>query len=154
MPSAPSFIAIVSSTQADIAAVIAAVALMGVTPMSETKPKDLNPQPGDAVLVALGDSYMSGEGAQLLRAADEGGNNRCHRAPTAWAAVAGQTNRLFDSVAFFACSGASTDNVRRTRTPTEPGDGESTPQSNEPGTQLDQVDVLKKDWGTHSPRPW
>ncbi len=110
-------LAIVSSTQADIAAVIAAVTLMGVTPMSEEKPEALTPQSGQArVLVALGDSYMSGEGADVYYSeeVDEGlsHENHCNRAPTAWAAMAGQTKRLFDSVAFLACSGARTYNVR------------------------------------------
>ena len=135
-------LAIVSSTQADIAAVIAVVTLMGVTSISEEKPDALDPQPGQAkVLVALGDSYMSGEGADLYyrEAVDEKGKdeNYCNRAPTAWAAMAGQTKRLFDSVAFLACSGARTYNVRHGRSA----------QYNEPGTQLDQVDALKRRLG-------
>ena len=70
-------LAIVSSTQADIAAVGAAVMLMGVTSMSEPKPEALQPQPGQAgVLLALGDSYMSGEGADIYYR-EEGG----HREP-------------------------------------------------------------------------
>jgi hypothetical protein len=131
-------LAVVSSTQADIAAVIAAVTLMGVTAMSEHKPDALRPDPGDRrVLVALGDSYMSGEGADIFY--DEGGEdeNHCNRAPTAWAAMAGQTTRLFDSVAFLACSGARTFNVRHGMRV----------QYNEPGTQLDQADGLKETMG-------
>jgi lysophospholipase L1-like esterase len=86
------------------------------------------------VLVALGDSYMSGEGADLYYDEDDlDHGNHCNRAPTAWAAMAGQTRRLFDSVAFLACSGARTYNVRHG----------GTPQYNEPATQLDQVRALK-----------
>ena len=114
------FIAIVSSTQADIAAVIGAVTLMGVTPLSEEKPKALYPEPRQTrVLVALGDSYMSGEGAERFYV-ENGGRNYCHRAPTAWAAMAGQNTRLFQSVAFLACSGARTYNVQRAQTPPQP----------------------------------
>ena len=141
-------VAIVSSTQADIAVVIAATALMGVTSMSEDKPGALTPQPGQKrVLVALGDSYISGEGADIFY--DEGDReqaNHCNRAPTAWAAMAGQTKRLFDSVAFLACSGARTFNVRHV-VPTAEGARPNKPQYNEPGTQLDQVEELKKRLG-------
>jgi uncharacterized membrane protein len=141
-------LAIVSSTQADIATVIAAVTLMGVTSMSEDKPLALTPQAGQQrVLVALGDSYMSGEGADVffseeVDAGRDDPENHCNRAPTAWAAMAGQTKRLFDSVAFLACSGARTFHVRHAKpvmqVPTKT-------QYNEPGTQLDQVDGLKKE---------
>jgi lysophospholipase L1-like esterase len=136
-------LAIVSSTQADIAIVIAAVTLMGVTSMSEPKPEALTPEPEDErVLVALGDSYMSGEGADIYYSEEvdeEQGReeNHCNRAPTAWAAMAGQTERLFDSVAFLACSGARTYNVRHG----------GKVQYNEPGTQLDQVDALQQELG-------
>jgi len=145
-------LAIVSSTQADIAAVIAAVSLVGVTPMSEEKPDALSPQSGqERVLVALGDSYMSGEGADIYYSEEvdkgqEGKKNHCNRAPTAWAAMAGRTRRLFDSVAFLACSGARTFNVRHERPPPKDG-GKPEPQYNEPGTQLDQVDSLKNRLG-------
>ena len=141
-------VAIVSSTQADIAAVIAAVTLMGVTSTPEDKPDALTPQPGqERVLVALGDSYMSGEGADIYYRENGEHENHCNRAPTAWAAMAGQTSRLFDSVAFLACSGARTYNVRHEVPP--PGEGEDSKraQYNEPGTQLDQVDALKERLG-------
>jgi lysophospholipase L1-like esterase len=137
--------AIVSSTQADIAAVIAAVTLMGVTSMSDNKPKALTPQPGQArVLLALGDSYMSGEGADVYYSEkvdqDQGRyRNHCNRAPTAWAVMAGQTTRLFDSVEFLACSGALTSHVRREVPPPEKGEESKKAQYNEPATQLDQV---------------
>jgi hypothetical protein len=146
-------LAVVSSTQADIAAVIAVVALMGVTPMSEDKPDELTSGAGPRLLVALGDSYMSGEGAQIFykEEADKGKKgspNQCHRAPTAWAAMAGQTIRLFDSVAMLACSGADTYNVRHEGTLKE---GErSNVQGNEPGTQLDQVDLLEEKLGSRN----
>jgi lysophospholipase L1-like esterase len=143
-------LAIVSSTQADIAVVIAAVTLMGVTSMSDDKREALKPQAGQTrVLVALGDSYLSGEGADIYyteEADDKQGRheNHCNRAPTAWAAMAGQTKRLFDSVAFVACSGARTYNVQHEMPPPADGAPSAKAQYNEPGTQLDQVDALKK----------
>ena len=80
-------VGLVSNTYADIAAVILVVALLGITPHHETFPKDLVPAEGDAnVLVALGDSYMSGEGADIYyEGTDVGGENQCHRSPTSWA---------------------------------------------------------------------
>jgi len=153
-------VAIVSSTQADIAAVIGAVTLMGVTSMSAEKPTDLTPKRADSrVLVALGDSYMSGEGADVyysehvdkLRKTHD---NHCNRAPTAWAAMAGRTpatverpERDFDSVAFLACSGARTFNVRHRRSPIPKVPRRKRTQYNEPGPQLDQVEALKKGLG-------
>ncbi|MBZ5737150.1 GDSL-type esterase/lipase family protein [Nocardioides mangrovi] len=143
-------LAIVSSTQADIAIVIALVCLMGVTNAREPKPDALHPQPGQGrVLVALGDSYMSGEGAKTYyeEAVDEDAGtheNHCNRAPTAWAALAGQTPRLFDSVEFLACSGARTFNVQHRE------GGEHPPQKvqyNEPATQLDQYDAFVDSMG-------
>lgn len=141
-------VAIVSSTQADIAVVLAAVALMGVTSQSDDKPEALNPKTEHRkVLVALGDSYMSGEGADIYyrEEADDlekGQENHCHRAPTAWAAMAGQTKRHFDSVAFLACSGARTYNVQHEKSPPSRGPRPGA-QYNEPATQLDQIDALK-----------
>jgi lysophospholipase L1-like esterase len=136
--------AIVSSTQADIAVVIAAICLMGVTSMTEDKSDALTPQPGQTrVLVALGDSYMSGEGARIFYTEDnnEDHHNHCNRAPTAWAALAGQTARSFDSVEFLACSGSRTFNVRHEHLE---GDKDTRlAQYNEPGTQLDQYDEFK-----------
>jgi lysophospholipase L1-like esterase len=102
-------VALASSTQADIVVVLALIALMGVTP-HQARPG--LPAGGDDVLVALGDSYMSGEGAASFYAGtDQGGGDTCHRAPTAWAAMAGQKPQ-FDGVDFLACSGARTFDVR------------------------------------------
>jgi lysophospholipase L1-like esterase len=132
-------VAIVSGTLADVFAVLGIIALMGVTPQQEPLPEALKPGEGQQVLVALGDSYMSGEGADTYyEGTDTGGENQCRRAPTAWAVQAAQ--RYFNGLVFLACSGARTYNVRhdapRTQTP------EPRPQDGEPGTQLDQYDDL------------
>ena len=103
--------AIVSGTLADIFAALGIIALMGVTPQQEPLPAALQPGQGQRVLVAFGDSYMSGEGANTyFEGTDIGGENQCRRAPTAWAAQAAQ--RYFDGLVFLACSGARTYNVR------------------------------------------
>lgn len=148
-------IAIAASSQADVAAMIAVICLMGVTPMSEERPDDLTavePAEEETVLVVLGDSYMSGEGADVYFRedadndnSDDGGENRCHRAPTAWAALAGQTDRLFDRGLIFACSGATTRNVRFDTD--QDGDDTEYAQFNEPGTQLDQAKKYTTDLG-------
>ena len=72
-----------TSTRADIVLIIAGLAVMGFTP------GDAGPQPEVGakkhVLVAIGDSYMSGEGADTyFEGTDIGGENQCRRAPTAW----------------------------------------------------------------------
>ncbi|HWM07561.1 MAG TPA: SGNH/GDSL hydrolase family protein [Actinophytocola sp.] len=135
--------AIVSGTLADIFAALGIIALMGVTPQQEPLPDVLQPGKGQRVLVAFGDSYMSGEGADTyFEGTDVGGENQCRRAPTAWAVQAAQ--RYFDGLVFLACSGARTYNVR----PDEPGVSETPEprrQNGEPGTQLDQYVALEDD---------
>lgn len=128
-------IAIASGTLADAFAVLGVMALMGVTPMHEPVPDSLRPDEGDRkVLVAFGDSYMSGEGAEVYyEGTDEGGVNHCRRSPTAWAALAGERGD-FDGLAFLACSGARTRNVR---------EGGAV-QLGEQGTQLEQYAALQR----------
>jgi GDSL-like Lipase/Acylhydrolase family len=136
-------VALASSTQADIVVVLAGIALMGTTPLQASVPDALTTHTDDKnVLVALGDSYMSGEGASIFYdKTDDGGTNTCRRSPTAWAAIAGQ-QKPFDGLVFLACSGANTWNMRT--------DAKSVPtptqQGNEPGTQLKQYADLKKDF--------
>lgn len=131
--------AMTSMTQADIAAAMSVVALLGVTPLPADVPPTLQPdRTGKRVLVAFGDSYMSGEGAATYyKGTDEGGGNQCRRSPTAWAALAGQ-QRPFERVEFLACSGARTFNVRTTTLPSRPGTGAPEAQTGEGGTQLDR----------------
>lgn len=137
-------VALTSSTMADVAAVLALVAFMGITPRQAALPPELTPSADRSnVLVALGDSYMSGEGAATFyERTDEGGGNGCRRSPTAWAAVAGQQDP-FDGLDFLACSGASTYNVRepiaaRSPGPETPKDPRPHAQDGEISTQLAQ----------------
>ena len=117
-------IALASSTHADVAIAMVLVALLGVTPHQQSLPDLLTRQapPSQTLntLVAIGDSYMSGEGASIYYdGTDDGGGNQCRRAPTAWAALASENG--FDALEFLACSGARTSNViydpKRQRTP-------------------------------------
>ncbi len=104
-------VALASATLADIAVVLAALALLGVTPAQDAAPAGPDPTDG-AVLVALGDSYMSGEGASVfIEGTDEGDGNECRRARSAWPVLASQ-QPPFDGIVFLACSGAETANVR------------------------------------------
>lgn len=134
-------VALVSSTQADIAVLLAVVALLGITAREATVPPGLSPAGKSRVLVALGDSYMSGEGASIYyKGTDEGGGDTCRRAPTAWAALAGLQDP-FDGMAFLACSGARTRNVLREDTSLET----TAVQTDEPGTQLAQYEALQSE---------
>ena len=64
----------------------------------------------DAWIVALGDSFISGEGASDFYAGTNSpGSNECRRAPTAYPPVVGKA--LGMQVMSFACSGATTRHV-------------------------------------------
>lgn len=120
---------------ADIAVVLAALALMGVTPGSqEVKPAIMSNKPTDAqesVVVALGDSYTSGEGASLyLDATNVAGANQCRRAATAWPVLVAQSLGAHRLV-FRACSGARARNLVGNLAEDEQYDGE--------GIQLDRA---------------
>lgn len=107
-------IALVSSTHADAVILIALVALLGVTPQPDSR-LGVTAAKGDAqaplkTLVAIGDSYLSGEGASTYYAnTDDAKKNECRRAPTAWAALV--ADDAFDAMAFLACSGARSGEV-------------------------------------------
>ncbi len=107
-------VAIASATLIDVAVVLAAVALLGVTvPPDENLPEVVDPA---GVMVSLGDSYMSGEGAdRYIEGTDVGGGNECRQARTAWAVRASEELREDGEVTglvFLACSGADSFNIR------------------------------------------
>ncbi len=135
-------VAAASSTQAEIVLGVALLALLGVTPRQEEPPAAMTELEGrEHVLVALGDSYMSGEGAEIYyEGTDNAGENGCRRAPTAWAALAGQ-QPPFDGVMFLACSGAKSNNIRSLPTNDRP----PATQQGEPGPQLAQYLARKAD---------
>ncbi len=130
-------LAISSSTLADIAVVLAAVALLGVTPAQDRPLADVPSAPAP-VLVALGDSYMSGEGAAtFIEGTDQGGGNECRRASTAWPVLTSQTR--FRGLVFLACSGADSFNIR---------DGEKDSWSPEPEEQPGEGMTQLARWAT------
>ncbi len=107
--------AFAAGSLADIAAVLAALALMGVTPGSqEVKPVILTAPPSagqESVVVSLGDSYSSGEGAaRYLDETNVAGGNQCRRAATAWPVLVAEAVDA-DRLVFRACSGARARNV-------------------------------------------
>lgn len=146
-------VAVVSSTHVDVVLIMAAVALLGVTPSQQPDAPDMiNTGHRLNTLVAIGDSYMSGEGASIYyEGTDEGGGDQCRRAPTAWPAMAADMG--FQALEFLACSGADTGNVlypadSQSRIPREndarkfvrqlDSKGLIRTQTGEPATQLEQ----------------
>nr|WSW63061.1 SGNH/GDSL hydrolase family protein [Streptomyces sp. NBC_00998] len=130
--------AIVSNTHADVALVLAGLCLLAAAPPEHRLPQALDPAGGQRVLVALGDSYMSGEGASsYYEGTDDGGGNECRRSPSAYAVGLAAAGPRFDRVLFLACSGARTYNVNP-----RSGAGHSRVQPGEPATQLDQLNSL------------
>lgn len=107
-------VAMASATQADVVLVMSLIAAMGVTPRPAGEPDHLAVEGRQRVLVALGDSFMSGEGASVYYEgtdeADAKDGNQCRRSPTAWPVLAAQSP-AFDGLDFLACSGARTWNV-------------------------------------------
>ena len=117
-------IAVAARSNADIAVLLVAVATVW-TLANQTTPVDdeLRADPGERVIVALGDSFTSGEGADSYL---EGTNsnrpedNECRRAPTAYAAriVLDEVEHdtpLPDDLIFLACSGAEASEVYEDR---------------------------------------
>jgi lysophospholipase L1-like esterase len=130
--------ALVSNTHADIVMVLCVLALLSVSPAEVSLADASTPGTGTSDLLALGDSYMSGEGARtFLVNTDESGGDTCRRAPTAYAVLAVGPGQAFDHVTFLACSGARTFNVI-----SKSADPAAQVQSGEPGTQVDQVRAL------------
>ena len=146
-------LAIAADGQADVVLVATLVALVWsafpravpldadvvATPVSGSTVSD-----GDRVLVSLGDSYMSGEGAQKFYDGTNtpGGDepNECRRAPTAYAHLILEDPAAKDfgsRLAFFACSGAVGSHLWRT--PQYAGE----PTGGDPATQLQQLAALR-----------
>jgi lysophospholipase L1-like esterase len=149
--------ALVSNTHADIAVILCVIALVGVAPVEVNvaladsflpagKPPsaDLKAQSSD--LLALGDSYMSGEGAKtFIQGTDEADGDTCRRSPSAYAVLGVGPETPFTHVSFLACSGARVVNVLPqpgTPHPCTPHEAGPCPQSGESATQVDQVVAL------------
>lgn len=112
-------------SNADIVVVIMVAAVVWtLTYQAAPIPPNLQPAKGDGVIVALGDSYISGEGADVFY---EGTNDKndadakeCRRAPTAYSPLL-MADRLPgglpNELVFLACSGAKIGEVRDEQLP-------------------------------------
>lgn len=113
-------IAITSATDSDIVAVLLAIALFwALAPSGATFPDEHEPARGDDVIVALGDSYISGEGAeQFFDGTNVREKNECRRAPSAYSMQVVErpdsAGVIPDKVLFLACSGAKAAEVHET----------------------------------------
>jgi lysophospholipase L1-like esterase len=100
--------AIASDTDLDVLIVVALLAVVGsLAPTGVGLDREVTPAASDHVLVAIGDSYMSGEGArQFYEGTNTVGSNECRRAPTAYSVLLVESSPTLASVVFDACSGA------------------------------------------------
>lgn len=135
--------AIASSTQADVLLIVTSIAVIWVaTPHGVAVDDSVEPTPGQAALVSLGDSYMSGEGTkEFFEGTNDSEENECRRSPRAYARLVVEPGRVkaLNHLAFFACSGAETfDLYSRPQWPGEPLD--DTPDKGV--NQLDQLRAL------------
>ena len=130
--------AIVTNTDLDALAGVTLLAFgLSLTPAVASDDRVPVVEGGDEVLVAFGDSYMSGEGARsYLPGTNNPAGNHCRRAPTAYPLVA-EGPGIPESVITVACSGAKSYQVyEEPQNAEEPLDG--------PDGGLDQVDNLAR----------
>ena len=101
---------IVTNTDLDAVAGIAILAFgLALTPSIASEDQEPTFDDGDELLVAFGDSYMSGEGAEeYLDGTNDPSGNHCRRAATAYpiVAVTEELPGMPESVLTVACSGA------------------------------------------------
>jgi lysophospholipase L1-like esterase len=107
--------AVASNTTTDAALVLCVLALAwSVVPRSVPPTEHVLIEDGETVLVAMGDSYMSGEGARTYyEGTNHQGTNECRRAPSAYPpeVVRRDDASIPDDVVFLACSGATTSDI-------------------------------------------
>ena len=136
--------AIASDTPADVWLVAAVVALLwSIAPRGVTPDETVLPDQGETVLVALGDSYMSGEGArEFYNGTNHEGVNACRRAPTAYAplVVAREQADVPHDLAFVACSGAKAKHIHEV--PQHRGEPINGPSHGKGLPQLEHLDWL------------
>ena len=102
---------IASSTQADVLLVATVAALLtSFAPEPDASSGILGLGGGQPALVALGDSYMSGEGsARFFENTNDSGVNECRRSKTAYSHVVVERGETpLRRLVFLACSGALT----------------------------------------------
>jgi lysophospholipase L1-like esterase len=115
-------VVIMASSDSDsllLVVVLAAALIWASAPRGATLPASRIPQDGKDYFLVLGDSWISGEGAEVYlegtntTRVDADHTNECRRAPTAWpVGLAGAgTADLPRRLLFAACSGAVTENI-------------------------------------------
>ena len=105
---------VASDSDTGMLLVLGLVALVwALAPRAHEVPPATQPEPGDELIVAFGDSYISGEGAtEFIEGTNETNperGNQCRRAPTAYPVTLveqSDTPDVPDRVLFLACSGA------------------------------------------------
>lgn len=138
--------AIATDTSADVAAVALVVVLVWSTSPKESDSLAItDPAKGEHVMVVLGDSFISGEGAtEFLPGTNTIGDNTCRRAPTAHPlrVVERDVAGVPSKVVFLACSGAKAAEVVSTH---QGGGGATWPAGVEPpdDTDIAQLDELE-----------
>lgn len=109
-------LAIISRSNVDITVVVIVGSVVWALAQGDVdRPDELAYRPDRPVLVALGDSFMSGEGAdEFYDGTNRSGVNGCRQAPTAYAVVlvTAPDPQFPERLAFEACSGALTGGVR------------------------------------------
>lgn len=141
--------AIASKTVGDIVIVLLVLLLVwAMAPRNAEVPDRLARRPGQRAIAALGDSFISGEGAKsFFDGTNDEGRNECRRAPTAYAAELADpqhqgraADKIPDRLVFIACSGAKATHINEsTQYPEEPG-GTRGAQ-----TQIEQLVAVKDD---------
>lgn len=123
--------AITSNTPAEALVGMAVIALAwAITPSGVPTTDSVRADDRERVMVAMGDSFMSGEGAEeFYDGTNHEKENECRRSPTAYAAVVvdRDSRRVPDDVAFVACSGAKAVHIfKDAQFPGEPIGGPTT----------------------------
>lgn len=116
----------------ELMAVFLLAVIWAATPRDVSPTESVRPTSGEPFAVALGDSYISGEGAdRFFAGTNDRLVNECRRAPSAYPVLLADETREAtpDRVLFLACSGAVTVDLYGAR----PGRTEST-------SQLDQLE--------------
>lgn len=141
--------AVASKAEGDIVVVLLVLLLVwAMAPRNAEVPDHLKLPPGQRAIAALGDSFMSGEGAEsFFDGTNDEGRNECRRAPTAYAAKLADPQhqgeaegKLPDRLVFIACSGAKAAHINEeTQYPEEPG-GKQGAQ-----TQIEQLAAVRDD---------
>ncbi len=99
-----------SKGDGDLLAFVVAVTLIWAAAPRSTAPPQATLSTEDPAVLIVGDSYISGEGAErFIDGTNVRGENTCRRATTSWAVqLAERSDAIPDTVIFRACSGAQT----------------------------------------------